>query len=199
MTDLSPDPGHAERTARWLRALNDEMFAGQVTEDAHGRLDAEAAAGLRHSLVRRRWLAEIQLKLTDIQRQFAARKSERGPEAKEWRLRALSWQERLLTRRNEARRLLAEERAVAAVHREEDLSARRRRGEIGESAIARLIDAHRGEFDRLLAEEYLSAGVPLPRAAVERAMGERVSGEQALAALREAGVLRERSKKEQET
>lgn len=141
--------GDPEQVAGWLGAMPEERFRVVVADDAHNRLDGEAAAGLRHPKVRHRWLAMIRILLADVNTQLAGKQGDRSPDTEVWRTRALHWQGRLLTRRAEVRRLLQ----PGPGDREASLAARRARGEAGEVAVARLIDAHRAEFNGYLAEE----------------------------------------------
>jgi hypothetical protein len=142
-----------DQVAAWLAAMDEEQFRGITGEDAHGRLDSEASKGLRHPKVRRRWYGMLRILLADVNAQLAGKSGDRSEETEAWRRKALHWQIGLMERRSEARRLCTERTFVSAESREESRRARRARGEAGNVAVQRLIDAHREEFEQLLAEE----------------------------------------------
>jgi hypothetical protein len=179
--------------ADWLMALDEDPFRKAVADESHNRADEELAAALRSPQVCRRWLSVLKLLLVDVNAQFAAKRTDRSAEADEWRRKARRWQGHLLSRKDEARRLCTTQYHGSPEARAESERARRKRGEIGDIALRRLIERHREEWHDILAEEFAAAGVELPRGVVRAQLdGERVSAGDALRVLREAGALRGR-------
>ncbi len=147
------------QAARWLAAADDDTFNGFVADDAHGRVAPDLAAGLRDPVNRFRWHRALRVILANINAQLAERKGQDDLETATWRGRVIRWQSVVLERKAEASRLIRESRIAQS--RDVSLQAKRDRGEAGNAAVHRLIEAHRDEFDRLLAEELLRAGLEL--------------------------------------
>jgi hypothetical protein len=174
----------------WLMSLDEDRFRAAVADDCHGRADEELSAALRDPKVCRRWLAVLRLLLADANAQFAQKKGDLSPEAEAWRRKALRWQERLIARRDEARRVASESHHATPEARAASDRERRRRGEAGDIAVRRLIDRHRDEFDAILTDEFEAAGLELPLALQSRRLDrERVTAAEAMRVLREAGAL----------
>ena len=146
-----------------LLDMAEEPFLQLVMGEAKGRADPITALALRHPDLRVCWLKGIKSRITELHRQFAQHKDD--PEAAEWRKRANNVQASLLRRKYEAEaaghRRTTESQWQRQRRLEASLDERRRRGELGEAAVQRLVEAHHEEFDTYLAEEYQRAGVEL--------------------------------------
>lgn len=137
-----------------LLDMAEEPFLQLVMAEAKGQADPITALALRGPDLRVRWLKGVKSRITELHRQFAQHKDD--PTAAEWRKRANNVQASLLRRKYEAEAASHRPPAETAWQRE------RRRGEYGEVALQRLVEAHREEFDAYLAEEYQGAGLELP-------------------------------------
>jgi hypothetical protein len=146
------------QVADWIRTLPVDEFRAIVAQDVRGEADAEAAEALRHPSVLYQWLAALKWLLMDLNTLHAARRG--FPEYDEWRRSAAGFQSKVIARRAEGRRLV--QQAASEGAKEASRLERQRRGEIGELAIQRLIDAHQDEFTGYLLDEYTRAGLEPP-------------------------------------
>ena len=161
MSAIKPSPA-APDLAAWLARADEETFRSVVAADAKNRLDQPTAEALRDGRVLLRWQRMLKVLLLDAQVQLEEKRDDPA-RGHEWRVKVRRWHASLVVRKAEVNRLIGEQPSAASA--EEALAERRRRGEAGEAALQRLVDAHRDEFDRYLAEECLAAGVRLSRRA----------------------------------
>lgn len=141
-----------DRYAQRLMALDEDEFLDAVEADLH---DANALLGeaLAHPSVCGRWLDTLKLRIVDVQNQLCERRpvghvdDDEYREYRDWRRRAVRYQQTLLERRTAAKG------AVQAAAREPKSDRSSRRRDAAERATNRLIDAHREEFHRYLDEE----------------------------------------------
>ncbi|MFE9391658.1 hypothetical protein [Streptomyces sp. NPDC006784] len=179
--ESTPSPEDASRAAiERVAALPSIAFREIVANDAAGKGDRDERGALRAPVNLTRWRRALGELLHDVQEQLTSSRWNKTLAAQDWRKRATGYQEQLLRRQVECKQLRADAHAVGVSSR---VASRRRvvdaarlsgapvkelRRLAGEMAVDRLIEAHRGEFDGLLAEEYAAVDLPLPEGVMQR-------------------------------
>lgn len=164
------DPGTVAR----LAAMAGPEFLALVADEARDQGPVEERIAVRDPALLKRWRTALGDLIHDINEQLA-RQLLTDPD---WRRRTVAFKDCLELRRAECaeRRRAAGEADAAGRHEEAEArkaeqagqrqpprgAANRLRAEAGERAIDRLIEAHRPEFTRYLAEECECIGTPLP-------------------------------------
>ena len=189
-SEQEPDPDPADAAPADIAALvaaTDASFRTAVVADVRGEGAPGRRAALRHYTNLRRWRRHLGVLLHDVDRQLACRRGDPTLAAHDWRRRTLGYQTTLRRRLIECQRRRAAEHAVVSASRAEgrrrDLEAAQRAGasvkelraKAGELAVDRLIDAHPGEFARLLAETFAGVGLAVPESAARRLSTEAAS------------------------
>lgn len=150
-----------------LLDLDDEDFQDAVSREVKGQSDSRTAEALRHDDVLDRWHEMLTGLMLQVGSQVASRKGQYDTESKAWRGAALRFNASVVTRRKECKALLTERNREENVARwtipppVPSANTKERRGIAGEIALQRLCDLHGDDFKRLLAEEYLRAGLPV--------------------------------------
>jgi hypothetical protein len=150
----------------WLARMPQDNFEKHVRRDLTGDLDPVAHQALRHPDNLLRWNDTLTTMHKSVNQQLAD-PGRRGKEYADWRRRAIVFQASVSTHRAEAKHLLRQQ----YVHPPENRAKPKKvtRQEAGERAIQRLVEAHRGEFLAMLAEELKVDGLSLSEAAQREA------------------------------
>lgn len=163
-----------------VTALGDAEFEVLVAAEATDKATPQQAAALRSLANVDRWLEALRHINADLHLQLVAARGDNSEERREWRRRIQQVIRQVTTRKQEAK--AARQQAYLAAGKErvrleaEGLTVPQARAAAGDAAVQRLIDAHQGEFGRLLEEEYAKAGLRLPNRVVRHLAANAVAG-----------------------
>lgn len=176
-TGAAPDPLDMDAAdqahIQYVAALPDAPLREIVEQDARGIARPADAAALRNEMNLTRWKEMIGQLLNQVETRISARRKDPSLEAHDWRKRALVYRNVLIQRKNECKQLRAEAHADMIRKHDSRLREAKRlkvtgadikvlRGQAGEVAIDRLINAHGVEFSNYLADAYKELGLELP-------------------------------------
>lgn len=148
-----------------LVAVGDEMFEKVVRDDVRKIAHPDDSAALRHPENLERWRRTLRHFQVELEKQLANKAGDRSQDAAEWRKRIQIVRLSTVDILDECRTLIDQQRRDNSA---KNRPRREQRGEVGEIAVKRLIEAHQEEFDQYLIEEFEKAGVDLPKGLQQR-------------------------------
>ena len=147
---------------------NDASASQHILDDIRGDADEMISRALRDRRNIDHWHRALGSMIQEIQGRLAILKDKTDAESVEQRDKTKYFLLQIERTRDEAKTiknrrhrglLTSEERAQ--LH-QRSIEGKRQRGEAGEVAARRLIELHRADYNKLLAEEYDNSGIPWP-------------------------------------